>query len=841
VTTIILAWLGVATFAIWSEAWLSLNRHRFASGGRFAFPAITWQFITHLPLAWLLIGGGGWLALSNYLALGDLPSTSPTILGLSLIGLGLAAVGWGGYQVWQPESANAFRQRLTPSAQWFNLTVEQLVCLGLSLLLTITTGLLTSHDPYHATWPTLATLTWGGAILLGVVGSVKVTTLTQRPSREALGWTLLLTGLGLTTRLLAVGEVPIVLTGDEGSVGLTAITFLQGQADNLFGMAWHSFPALYFFIHAVPIAWLGPTALALRLPAALAGAGTVGAAYLLGRSLFNHRVGLLAALFLSALHFHLHFSRLALNNVWDGLNYVIVLGALWQAWRTGQRSAFVVAGLSLGLSQYFYPSARMLVVLVGVWLGVTGLFNFPRFKRYLPDLVLMALLSGVVVLPLLWFYALRPDEFFGPMRAQSILGTWLTNEIELTGQSATQILAHQLWLGFTAFTTTPLQFWYKPGVPILRSLPSLFFFLSLGVMLFRWRDPRSHLLALWLAALGLIGALSESTPAAQRYVAAAPVCALAFAYGLEMLIHWGRSWWPRGALALNTLALILTFGLALDDLQFYLYDYTPESHYGGGHDFEGLGGAVAMRLAHYFGQQQGAWQLAFFGRPVMGYDSIPSLQYLTPYLNGVNLNEAWGSPQNPPLTSQRLIFVFLPGHETDLTAVQAAYPGGFSWREVGLYANPIYDLYQVPPPVNATTLLPYPRQIELPPLWLWWGGVAPLFIVAWWLFEGSWRSTTFVHVGAGLAPPDLHEAVVRKPKAERRVADIAPPVSNSPPPSLSATSNVTPPQPAPSVLTAETPSPSASASASPARVRVSLIVPSGTTVNVQVHHPPKHD
>ena len=57
-----------------------------------------------------------------------------------------------------------------------------------------------------------------------------------------------------------------------------------------------------------------------------------------------------------AFHFHIHFSRIGLNNIWDPLVMVLVWGLLWMGWQENDRRAFGLAGLTLGAGFYLYTS-----------------------------------------------------------------------------------------------------------------------------------------------------------------------------------------------------------------------------------------------------------------------------------------------------------------------------------------------------------------------------------------------------------------------------------------------------------------------------------------------------
>ena len=169
-----------------------------------------------------------------------------------------------------------------------------------------------------------------------------------------------------------------------------------------------------------------------------AGSLTVVALYWLARTLFNRATAVLAAIFLAALHFHIHFSRIGLNNIWDGLFAVITLAAFTHGWATGRRTSYIIGGLALGFGQYFYVTFRIFPLLILVWAGLTFLFNRQKFFRRLPGLLISALVVFVVVLPLLYFFARHPNEFYAPLQRVTIFNGWLEQQIFLENGWPTQ-------------------------------------------------------------------------------------------------------------------------------------------------------------------------------------------------------------------------------------------------------------------------------------------------------------------------------------------------------------------------------------------------------------------
>ena len=77
--------------------------------------------------------------------------------------------------------------------------------------------------------------------------------------------------LALGLRAWHLGSVPWVLAGDQASAGLSGINFIKGTQNNIFGMGWYSFPALYFLAPATSIKLFGQTIAAPQFPIRLGG------------------------------------------------------------------------------------------------------------------------------------------------------------------------------------------------------------------------------------------------------------------------------------------------------------------------------------------------------------------------------------------------------------------------------------------------------------------------------------------------------------------------------------------------------------------------------------------
>ena len=112
-----------------------------------------------------------------------------------------------------------------------------------------------------------------------------------------------------------------------------------------------------------------------RVFSAVLGTATLGVVYLLGRRWWGATVGVLAALFLAVMPFHIRHSQLLTV---DALNTLMALLALWASLEVGadgRRRRYTIAGILIGLAAGTkYPSAAIALVLVVThmihWKGV---------------------------------------------------------------------------------------------------------------------------------------------------------------------------------------------------------------------------------------------------------------------------------------------------------------------------------------------------------------------------------------------------------------------------------------------------------------------------------------
>jgi len=617
-----------------------------------------------------LLAGGSLILFFSAKTRQDLPPEhlNDTIWGLVT---GIIIVTVGLLVLRSDKAYNWYEDKLSRIGNWLGVYSWQVLLLIFSPIFAVLAAnaagfWIRMYSPYAAV------MIWLIGIACAICGGLHWANEKHQISRTTIFWFAFVTILAFLLRGIATDQIPILLTGDEGSAGINAAEFANNEWNNIFVTGWFAFPSLFPFIQSLSIRIFGQTTEALRLPSALAGALTVGAVYICGKEMFNQRAGLLAALFLSALHFHIHFSRLGINNIWDGLWFTITIGALWYGWNKSYRWAYLLAGLGLGFSQYFYSTSRALIGVIAIGAILAVMFQRSQIRQAVPHFAVLLITAMSIVLPLAWFYINEPNQFLDPISRVSILRGDLSVQNLLSHASGWKFLFQQIMIGLEAYTYKPLIYWYAPESPLLRPTAVILFYLGYVYLILQNRDSRLFLLTIWLVVFGIISGLSDSPPASQRYVASAPACALIVGYGLHKCTETVESLLPRlqkliGAMAFVTIIVVMT-----SDLYFYFVEYTSLSRI----DNINSNGMIAQELANYLKDKPQGVTVAFLGTTNMGYYSIPSTQYLSPHITGVDVIVPWKSFDHSQLEGNKIIFIFLPERQNEIEDVMKEYPNG---------------------------------------------------------------------------------------------------------------------------------------------------------------------
>lgn len=341
------------------------------------------------------------------------------------------------------------------------------------------------------------------------------------------------------------------------------------------------FPHLFSYLEQATVAWFGADFAGMRVISAVFGTLTIPAVYVLGRALGDAKTGLLAAFALAVLPAHIHFSRLALNNIADPLFGTLAFACLVNGLRYNRQRDYVLAGACLGMTAYFYEGGRLVFPgVLAAWLGLTLVLERPWSHRR--GILLMGIMAAIVFMPYYYATPRFTRDLTPRLTSQGALGYLLR---DLRQQPADDVLllhyerALRPTIFHTIYSPDSSEFYYGGYTGILQWYVVPFYLLGLCYALFRMRG--GALLWLWIV-LGLIG-LSFTVPTDSTvrfcvlFPAMAVVVAIGLRYPLEALLQNGANGLTglNGGTRANHQALmaVIAAGLGLFQLHHYFGEH----------------------------------------------------------------------------------------------------------------------------------------------------------------------------------------------------------------------------------------------------------------------------
>ncbi|MCO5206498.1 MAG: glycosyltransferase family 39 protein [Anaerolineae bacterium] len=297
----------------------------------------------------------------------------------------------------------------------------------------------------------------------------------------------------------------------------------------------------FHYMQAAFVALLGDNALALRLPAALAGIVLIAVTFALLRLIFGRKIALIAAALLAVTFFPVFYSRLGLRAITLPVLSALSFYFFWQATMKGGRRkaegespfilhplSLILAGLFAGLSLYTYMAARAVPIFYTFWVAYLVIFQRDIFKRHWRGIALFAGIYLAMALPLLLFLQGIPEgefriaEIDAPLRAllAGDIGPALLNGVKIAG--AFGVRGDPLWRQNVA------------GWPIFNILAAILFYAGVVIALWRHR-PKHVFVLLWAATAALPSIVTTDAPSTIRMINILPVLTIFPALSIHSL------------------------------------------------------------------------------------------------------------------------------------------------------------------------------------------------------------------------------------------------------------------------------------------------------------------
>lgn len=295
----------------------------------------------------------------------------------------------------------------------------------------------------------------------------------------------------------------------------------------------------------------GRTATAVRLPSVFFGLLGVAGAYLLGRTLFDSRVGLWTAGLLAVSPWHLQFSRIGFEAV--SLPVFLAFGAACLFYGLTRPRLLLAGAALLAVATYAYPSGKLFAPLLLA--GFFGLHARDLLRQPKPAGAALALFALLALPHLLMILGgVHQDRLrrllisSAPLENERALG--FLRSLSPAGPAAA-IQNHRALLVPFTFLYNYVHY-FSPSFLFLRGDPNLrhgigsmgvcfwsvlpLVVCGLGVLVRARREPRSRFVLLWLLAFPIPASLTIDSPHAVRAITALPILELVAAVGAVRLL-----------------------------------------------------------------------------------------------------------------------------------------------------------------------------------------------------------------------------------------------------------------------------------------------------------------
>jgi 4-amino-4-deoxy-L-arabinose transferase-like glycosyltransferase len=500
-----------------------------------------------------------------------------------------------------------------------------------------------------------------------------------------------MTAVAAVLRLVRLGEVPNIVSGDEGRIGLLGQAVLHGELHNMFSTIYgHS--TIYLYLIAGLMRWLGENPMALRLSSAVAGALTVPALYILARRFFGIRVALIAASVLVVSHIHVHFSRIIVaGGIQDALFATVAFYLFLSGLEERSPTRMVLSGLVVGMHMYIYMGARLVVLFLPVYVLALLLTNPKVVRENVRNLAIFAGMAIIVLAPMALWAIQHPADFNARANQIGIIQSgWLASEAQKLGQTKVHLLLNQLLQAFLTVNYYPATGFYNSSWPMLDFLSGAMFMLGIGYSLWHITNPRHLLMQGWFWSAVVVGGALVVLPGigAYRILIIIPAVCVFVGLGVDRLIELGTKSVSFRPLVAGVLTAVFILTVGVVNYRQYFVNYASSCLY------EDWGTRFASYMGQALGEAGSSYKAFLFGYPRIWYGIHPSVDFLSGSNPITDIKDPITGPAELAGVAGKAIFFFTPDREAEMRWVQEALPGGTVSR-IRDCGNPMLTIYRV--------------------------------------------------------------------------------------------------------------------------------------------------
>jgi hypothetical protein len=204
--------------------------------------------------------------------------------------------------------------------------------------------------------------------------------------------------------------------------------------------------------------------------------------------------------------------------------------------KTNKRIDWVLAGISLGLTQYFFEAGRLFYLpLIALWLGIVIIFNSKHWRSLFPGLGMFVITALLIAMPTYYAAWARTNSVIDRLNSSGVGNDYWRNLFQNTSP---QNVINHLLLPFLAYIHFPENaLFYAGNHPMVLEYLVPIFLLGAFYLVWWWRQPAVIIIIWILANAGANLFIQNDQGAAYtRYIVGLPALAITMAAGVCYIV-----------------------------------------------------------------------------------------------------------------------------------------------------------------------------------------------------------------------------------------------------------------------------------------------------------------
>ena len=393
--------------------------------------------------------------------------------------------------------------------------------------------------------------------------------------RKDILWLLGLMMFGLVLGVYRLQAMPDSLMGDEGYFWTSARDIAEGLfKPPIFAVGVYTFPVFSTYLQAWILKNFGISLWGWRFSSVISGVVTVLPLYLLARDAFNRKVAIASSIALIMSPYFLAFTRLGYISIQSLFITTLAVYWLYIGLNRDSHLYLFLAGCAAGLGFYTFFSARIGIPIALSYIGFMWLSKRIKFRQAAFAISLVGIGTLLIAGPYfaygtshdasgmsykifesLFFNIFYGKQYFSDTELYAIAPPFSINGNTLfyNPKIYLVLIANGLIRTWLAFQKPGLITEHFISSSLTGTVGVIFFLIGLGIIIFKFKQPRSMLLLLWFFGVVFgLSALNTVPPRHTHMVSIIPALALFTGLGLYTITGALKAIFNRLAIHRNT-------------------------------------------------------------------------------------------------------------------------------------------------------------------------------------------------------------------------------------------------------------------------------------------------